>query len=111
MDRFTLKSWSVGFEVPFFNENTQDGMDKLSGKLAKQYKNWSDTLKTEFVFFQLPTQNMLILYTLVIRVDVDLINSDTFKEEWNEVTEGITKVIGEFLEHNKLEYRILKESL
>jgi len=110
MERFTLRSWSVGFEVPFFNENTQKGMDDLPAKLAKQYKSWSDTLHSEMKFFQLPTQNMLILFTIVIRVDVDLINSDTFKSEWVEVTEGLTKVISDFLKKNKLEYRILKES-
>lgn len=107
MDRFTLKSWAVGFEVPFFDVDNNVGYEELISELSSKYRNWFDVLKTELSIVELPNTNSVILYTFVIRVDSDLVNSDTFESEWSQVQSEVTDVLRGWIEKQKLEYQII----
>lgn len=109
MDRFILKSWSIGLEVPFFDMNDQTGVSELGSSISDKYRNWFDTLQSNITVLKLPNTNQLILYSIIVRIDLDLVNMDTFESEWGEMRVGIEETFVEFMKVRNQEYRIVKE--
>jgi hypothetical protein len=109
MDRFNIKSFNIGFEVPFFDLSNQEGIPELSTNISNKYLNWFDVLKTEISMLVLPNTNKLLLYTLIVRSDMDIANSDTYVNEWNEMKSGVKELLIEYFKSKNLEFRIIEE--
>lgn len=122
-DRFYLKSFQIGFEVPFLNLEDPTGLKELAQKVTNCVAQFDsldvgiDILKYPVVMDgddidlnikELPNTNSLMLFYIVARVD----SLDTDKEhqeiEWNKMTENLISIVKEFLEFKKLIYRIIK---
>lgn len=109
VDKFSLRSFSVAFEVPFFDRSNTIGYNELAHDISSRYRDWFDALKTELSVIELPSTNKLILYTIVIRVDSDLATRNTIDSDWERMQIELINDLEKFMKVNKLDYRIIKQ--
>lgn len=110
MERFNLKSWCVGFEVPFIDEIDSTKIVELSSKLKELYKDWFESILMELNTIQISNQNYLLLFNVVIMVDsLDETDVEESKNDWNEFKDLATQHIDEFLKSTKLPYKLIHE--
>lgn len=107
MERFYLKTWCIGFEVPFLNIEDPEGQSELARDVSERYLNWFDCLKVSLDVLKLPNTNELVLFTIIVRVDLDLANPDTLEEDWDKMKTDLQSSIEKFLTKRKLTYKIL----
>lgn len=107
MERFYLKTWSIGFEVPFLDTEDPQGQAELASDVSDRYLNWFDCLRVSLETLELPNTNQLVLFTIVVRVDTDLTNPDTLESDWNKMKADLQSVIEKFLNGRNLTYKIL----
>jgi len=107
-EKFKLRSWSIGFEVPFYNPEDTTGVDTLSSNLASRYRDWFDALKVDLSIIELPSTNRLILYTIVIREDIEYTNKSTLEEDWTSMQNEVQSDLENFLKLRNLEFRVLR---
>jgi len=108
MSKFTLKTYCIGFIVPFFDTEEQTGYVELAQKLTDRYCEWFDTLKVDLEKKVYPDQNPILLFTLVVRVDHSLVNNTQLEEDWAKMIEGIKEDMAEFLTLRKLCYEVIE---
>jgi len=124
-DRFALKTFSIAYELPFFDLNDQQKLTELGQSLASVKRTLVETLSISIDYFQygngplgtddlpqpkiIEENNILFLFTLVIRVDKNFMTEDEFKETWNTITSEVEASMTGFMEANKLMYRIIRE--
>lgn len=105
--RYNLKMFSIGYEVPFLDLNNTDGKSDLVQSIVDTYKNWFDVLNAKLDILQLPNTNQLLLYYIIVRVDNDLINIDTFESDWTKMQDQVKQAIEKFLDSRNLIYKVL----
>lgn len=105
-NRFYLKNWSIGMEIPFPTEGFSKGIEALQRSLVDSYCNWFDCLNVQLPYLEMPNGNMMLLFTITVMVDSDLVNSN---ESWDEMKISIEASLKKFLEDNNVKqpYRIL----
>lgn len=110
-EKFNLATWSIGYEVPFFDIQAATGVEALSQGISSKYYNWFDCLALDFRLVKLPSENYMILFTIVVRIDNELVNIESWKSDWESMKTGISEVIKDFLNSNKVnEYRVIVQS-
>ena len=80
MERFYLKTWSIGFEVPFLDTEDPQGQAELASDVSDRYLNWFDCLR---------------------------VSLDTLESDWNKMKADLQSVIEKFLNGRNLTYKIL----
>jgi len=123
-DRFSLKTFSIAYELPFFDINDQDKLMELAVSLSKVRKDLIDALNHNLEFFKfgesslndkevsikaIEENNILFLFTLVARVDSNYVNEEEFKEIWDRIKKDVESCMTEFMENNNLMFRIIRE--
>lgn len=113
MERFQLKSFSIAFDVPFFNLCNQSGLGDLTEKLNNQYLPMFDCLNIDLKLLDLDTKYIL-LYNIVILVDTIDLSQSELDSKWNSMKTDSEKYVCDFLDtcilENglKLPYRIIR---
>lgn len=107
MERFYLKTFSIGFEVPFLDTEDPQGQVELANDVSERYLNWFDCLKVSLETLELPNTNQLVLFTIVVRVDTDLVNPETLESDWNKMQNDLQSAVEKFLQGRNLTYKIL----
>lgn len=108
MSRFKLKTYTVGFIVPFFDESDPSHLDVLSSNISDKYCDWFDTLSVNLYIKTMPDQNKIILFDLVVRVDTLNVSKDKLELDWKHMQDGIKSDMDEFLKSRKLIYKLLE---
>jgi hypothetical protein len=108
MEKFSLKTYCIGFIVPFFDTSDQTGFVELAQQITKRYYEWFDVLKVELERKDNPDQNPILLFTLVVRVDNSLVRPEQLEQDWSKMIVGIKEDMDEFLKLRKLCYEIIE---
>lgn len=124
-DRFALKTFSIAYELPFFDLSDQQKLTELGQSLANVKRTLVETLSISIDYFQygngpldvdklpqpkiIEENNILFLFTMVIRIDKNFMTEDEFKETWNTIINEVEASMTGFMEANKLMYRIIRE--
>lgn len=107
--RFYLKTFAIGFEIPFYDSQDKTGVNELAASVANSYLSCVDSLESSMSTIDTSTGNTILLYTLVVRVDMDLANPDEFQADWNRMKSNIEQAFDTYLKQRNLEYRIIKQ--
>lgn len=103
-NKFKLMSWSIGAEVPFYDKNSTEGLTKFSQMISYKYKCWFETLISELNIVKMPSTNTMLLYTIVIRADNDLIDPTQFEADWEDLKEGVKEAFGILLKNVEFKF-------
>lgn len=106
--KYSLKSITAGFEIAFFDNDDETGLDELKESLQEAELGYFDVLKKDLEIFELPNKNLLLLFTLVIRIDNDVITKNDLEIELERLRQKTSDALSEFLKSRKIvfvEYR------
>lgn len=106
--KYYLKSWHIGFEVPFLDLEDPTGLTELSNKVTNRYLDWFDCQMVELTVKELKNQNQLVLFSIVVKVDPNLADSSSLIDEWNKMKEDLEEICIDFLKTRNLIYKIIR---
>lgn len=106
--RYSLKSMSIGFEIPYLDAEDDNGKSELTTSIASRYLGFFDVLKNDLEILELPNSNYLFLFTLVVRIDNNTITRRGLEDEWIKLEDNLSKDLETFLKGRNIFYRQLK---
>lgn len=106
--RYSLKSMTIGFEIPLLDTTDSKGNEELANSIASRYLGFFDVLKNDLEVLELPNSNYLFLFTLVVRIDNNTVTRRGLEEEWTKLEDNLSKDLETFLKGRNIIYRQLK---
>jgi hypothetical protein len=102
--KYSLKSIAVGFEIAFFDNEDETGLSELKESLQEAELGYFDVLKKDLEILELPNKNLILLFTLVIRIDNDIITKSDLSIELEKLRQRTSDALSKFLKSRNLIY-------
>lgn len=106
--KFSLESMVVGFEIVFLDSEDETGVRELANSLQEAELDYFDVLKKDLEILELPNKNLMLLFTLVIRVDNDIIVKDELDLELKRLRQKTSDALSQFLRTRKVTFKEYK---
>lgn len=106
--KYTLKSKSLGIELPFIKENYVEGLTELSPSIYDLVGNKFELIDVSMKLKLLPSLNELVLVTVIGRFDNHLSTETQSSVDWSEFTEELIKLIESYSEKSESIFRLIK---
>ena len=101
---FSIKTLSVGFECPIVDFKNDDWNTELNNSLIKSDFNFFDILKNDLELLKIQNGNFLLLYTLVVIIDNDIITPQQVEDKWKDLEESTSTSIINYLSKQNIKY-------